>query len=136
MPVAENNLNRQFNPKGPNEAWAGDITYIWTDEGWLYLAVMIDLYSRKVVGWAMDKRMTKELVLKAFKMAVDARKPGPKLIVHSDRGSQYCSKSYQDLLSFFGSICSMSRKGNCWDNSPVESFFGSMKQEHVYIVIR
>ena len=132
LPVADNVLARNFRPSGPNEAWGSDITYLWTREGWLYLAVVMDLFSRKIVGWAMQDRMTKKLVENALKMAVRARCPGPGLIVHSDRGSQFCSGDYQELLRFFGCVPSMSRKGNCWDNAVVESFFGSMKTEHVY----
>ena len=132
LPVAANILNRNFNPRAPNKAWAGDITYLWTREGWLYLAVVIDLFSRKVVGWAMEQTLDRELALKALRMAVSTRQPAPGLIAHSDRGSQYASNDYQYLLKLYGSICSMSRKGNCWDNSVVESFFGTLKQEHVF----
>ena len=132
LPVADNVLDRNFSPTAPNQAWAGDITYIHTDEGWLYLAVVMDLYSRRIVGWAMQARMTKDLVNKALKMAYRTRQPGPGLVVHTDRGSQYCSGGYQALLRFFDSVPSMSRKANCWDNAVVESFFGSLKTEHVY----
>jgi transposase InsO family protein len=129
LPVAENVLNRQFSPTGPNQAWGTDITYLWTQEGWIYLAVVIDLYSRRVVGWAMDRRMKKALVIRALMMAINLRKPPPGLIHHSDRGSQYASHAYQALLKQHGMICSMSRKGNCWDNAPVERFFSSLKRE-------
>jgi len=116
LPVAENVLNRQFSPQAPNQAWGVDITYLWTQQGWVYLAVVIDLYSRRVVGWAMDRRMKKALVIRALMMAVNLRKPPPGLIHHSDRGSQYASHAYQALLKQYGMIGSMSRKGNCWDN--------------------
>jgi transposase InsO family protein len=129
LPVAENLLDRQFNPVGPNQAWGGDITYLWTQEGWLYLAVIIDLYSRRVVGWCIDKRMTQSLVIRALMMAINLRKPPPGLIHHSDRGSQYAAHAYQALLRQYGIICSMSRKGNCWDNAPIERFFSSLKRE-------
>jgi putative transposase len=129
LPIAENILGRQFNPTGPNQAWGTDITYLWTQEGWIYLAVVIDLYSRRVVGWAIDRRMKKALVIRALLMAINLRKPPPGLIHHSDRGSQYASRAYQKLLKQHGMICSMSRKGNCWDNAPVERFFSSLKRE-------
>jgi len=129
LPVAENVLNRQFSPTGPNQAWGTDITYLWTQEGWIYLAVVIDLYSRRVVGWSMDRRMKKALVIRALMMAINLRKPPPGLIHHSDRGSQYASHAYQTLLKQHGMVCSMSRKGNCWDNAPVERFFSSLKRE-------
>lgn len=132
LPVAPNLLQRDFSPAEPNQVWAGDITYIWTTEGWLYLAVVIDLYSRSVVGWAMDKRMTRQLVIDALAMATQRRRPSPGIIFHSDRGSQYASADYQSLLVKYGIHCSMSRKGDCWDNAPVESFFGSLKQELVF----
>jgi transposase InsO family protein len=129
LPVAENVLNRQFSPQAPNQVWGTDITYLWTQQGWIYLAVVIDLYSRRVVGWSMDKRMKKALVIRALMMAVNLRHPPPGLIHHSDRGSQYASYAYQALLKQHGMICSMSRKGNCWDNAPVERFFSSLKRE-------
>ena len=129
LPVAENVLNRQFSPQGPNQAWGADITYLWTQQGWIYLAVVIDLNSRRVVGWAMDRRMTTSLVIRALMMAVNIRQPLPGLIHHSDRGSQYASHAYQALLKQRGLIGSMSRKGNCWDNAPVERFFSSLKRE-------
>lgn len=132
LSVAENVLDRNFEPEAPNQSWAGDITYLWTKEGWLYLAVVIDLFSRKVVGWAMEQSLDREIVLKALRMAISTRQPDAGLIAHSDRGSQYASSDYQKLLNLYGMTCSMSRKGNCWDNSVVESFFGTLKQEHVF----
>lgn len=129
QPVFENRLNRQFNVTRPNQVYVGDITYIWTQEGWLYLAVVIDLFSRKVVGWSMSSRMKTKLVCDALRMAIGQRQPPTGLIVHSDRGSQYASKSYRRLLKSHGLIGSMSRLGNCWDNAVAESFFGSLKQE-------
>ena len=129
LPVAQNVLNREFSPSAANQAWGTDITYLWTQQGWIYLAVVIDLYSRRVVGWCMDRRMQKALVIRALLMAVNLRKPPPGLIHHSDRGSQYASHAYQKLLQQNGMICSMSRKGNCWDNAPVERFFSSLKRE-------
>lgn len=127
----ENVLNRQFTMTHPNQAYAADITYIHTREGWLYLAVVIDLFSRKIVGWSMSSRMTASLVCDALRMAIWQRKPASGLIVHSDRGSQYASLEYRRLLKMHGCVGSMSRKGDCWDNSVVESFFGSLKQERV-----
>lgn len=129
LPIADNVLNRQFNPEAPNQRWGTDITYIWTQEGWLYLAVVIDLYSRRIVGWCIDKLMTTSLVIRALMMAINLRQPPKGLIHHSDRGSQYASHNYQKLLKQAGMICSMSRKGNCWDNAPVERFFSSLKRE-------
>ena len=107
----------------------GDITYLWTQEGWLYLAVVLDLFSRQVVGWSLSNRMTKKLVMDALRMSIWRRRPAPGLIFHTDRGSQYCSNDFQKLLKAHGMISSMSRKGNCWDNAVVESFFGSLKTE-------
>jgi transposase InsO family protein len=130
-PVAPNTLDRKFEPTQPNCVWAGDITYVWTAEGWLYLAVLMDLFSRKVVGWAMSEKIDRELVLSALDMALLGRK-APALH-HSDRGSQYASEDYRRLLEQRGITCSMSRKGNCWDNAVVESFFSSLKQELVYL---
>jgi transposase InsO family protein len=132
LPVAPNLLNRDFSPEEPNQVYAGDITYIWTTEGWLYLAVVIDLFSRSVVDWAMDKRMTRQLVMDALAMAVQRRRPPQGVIFHSDRGSQYASGDFQSLLTKYGMHCSMSGKGDCWDNAPVESFFSSLKQELVF----
>lgn len=130
-PVFENILNRQFQVNEPNRVYVSDITYIWTHEGWLYLTVMIDLFSRKVVGWNMSSRMKADTVCDALTMAIWQRKPKPGLIVHSDRGSQYASKQYRNLLKKNGFIGSMSRKGNCWDNSVAESFFSRLKDERV-----
>lgn len=132
FPVAENILDRQFTVNSPNTCWVGDISYIWTEEGWMYLATVIDLYSRAVVGWSLDKRMTTKLVEDAFIKAIWKRKPGKGLIFHSDRGSQYASKSFQKLLKNYSAISSMSRKGNCWDNAVAESFFRTIKSELVY----
>jgi transposase InsO family protein len=131
QPVFANVLARQFTVAAPDVAYVGDITYVWTQEGWLYLAVVIDLYSRKVVGWSMGSRMKAQLVCDALRMALWQRRPSAGLIVHSDRGSQYASKAYRCLLKAHGFIGSMSRKGNCWDNAVAESFFGSLKQEKV-----
>ena len=132
LPVAPNLLNRQFNVDKPNHCYVGDITYISTNEGWLYLATVIDLYSRKVVGWSMADNMRAELVNKALLMAIWQRKPGKGLIWHTDRGSQYASDSHLRIIEQHGIIQSMSRKGNCWDNAVAESFFHSLKNELVY----
>lgn len=131
QPVFENKLNRQFDVEAPNQVYVGDITYIWTQEGWLYLAVVIDLFSRKVVGWSMNSRMKARLVCDALRMAIWQRQPQPGLIVHSDRGSQYASREYRRLLEIHGFMGSMSRTGDCFDNAVAESFFGSLKQELV-----
>lgn len=131
-PVAPNLLDREFDVEQPNQAYVGDITYIPTREGWLYLAVFIDLYSRTVVGWSMSERMKASLVTDALTMAIWKRQPGKGLLVHSDRGSQYVSESYQGLLADKGFKCSMSRKGNCWDNAPSESFFHTLKTELIH----
>lgn len=132
LPVAENKLNRQFQPPAANQAWVSDITYIRTRSGWLYLAVVLDLYSRKVVGWAMSPAMPATLVCAALQMALAHRQPAPGLLVHSDQGSQYASADYQALLARHGLICSMSRKGNCWDNAVMERFFLNLKMERVW----
>nr|WP_090893575.1 IS3 family transposase [Candidatus Nitrospira nitrificans] len=132
FPVAANTLDRAFTVEAPNRVWAGDLTYVWTREGWLYLAVLLDLYSRRVVGWAMGQRLTGELAEQALLMAVMNRIPRVGLLHHSDRGSQYAATSYQHRLAEYGLIPSMSRKGNCWDNACVESFFGTLKRELVY----
>ena len=129
--VAPNLVNRQFTAEAPNKLWATDITYLWTMEGWLYLAVVLDLFSRQVVGWAMDKQMKVQLTLDALAMAYWRRKPEPGLIHHSDRGIQYACDQYQRQLEQFKMIPSMSRKGDCWDNSPMERFFRSLKYEHL-----
>lgn len=131
QPVFENILNRQFVVEKANQAYAGDITYIWTQEGWLYLAVVIDLFSRKVVGWSMSSRMKASLACDAMQMALWQRRPNAGLVTHSDRGVQYASKAYRALLKAHGCTGSMSRKGNCWDNAVSESFFGRLKQERV-----
>ena len=131
-PVAPNLLDRKFQVEQPDIVYVGDITYISTDEGWLYLAVLIDLYSRAVVGWAMSDRITAELANDALVMAVWKRKPNKGLMLHSDRGSQYASGLYQKTIKEHGFICSMSRKGNCWDNAPSESFFHTLKVELVH----
>lgn len=123
LPVAPNLLDRNFSVDRRNAAWCSDITYLWTVQGWLYLAVIIDLYSRKVVGRAMNSRMKTALVKEALSMAFFRRKPPKGLIHHSDRGSQYASLEYQQLLESYGMKCSMSRKGDCWDNAEAESFF-------------
>jgi putative transposase len=132
LPVAKNLLNREFEVCEPNRYYVSDITYIWTREGWLYLAVVLDLFSRQIVGWSLNSRMSRTLVMDALRMAVWRRKPAPGLIFHSDRGSQYCSHDFQGMLTTYGMISSMSRKGNCWDNSVAESFFGSLKTERVF----
>ena len=124
LPVAENLLNRKFNPEALNQAWTSDITYIRTRSGWLYLAVVMDLCSRRVIGWAMESHMRAELVCQALIMAQGQRNPAEGVLLHSDRGSQYASEEYQALLKKHKMVCSMSRKGNCWDNAPMESFWG------------
>ena len=132
LPVADNLLQRDFTPSGPNRVWTSDITYLWTDEGWLYLAIVLDLFNREVVGWSLKPRMTTDLVSDALTMAWFRRKPAPGLIHHSDRGSQYASHAFQEKLAEYGMLCSMSRKGNCWDNAPTESWFNSFKNERVF----
>ena len=131
QPVFDNLLQRQFDVAQIDQVYAADITYIWTQEGWLYLAVVIDLCSRKVVGWSMSSRMKAQLVCDALKMAIWQRRPEAGLIHHSDRGTQYASKAFRQLLKVHGFKGSMSRKGDCWDNAVVESFFGSLKQDRV-----
>lgn len=133
LPVAPNLLNQNFNVDRLNQVWVSDITYIATGEGWLYLAAVVDLFSRKVVGWAMDSTMTKDLVIKAIKQAVWRYKPQVGVIHHSDRGSQYASYEYQKILKLYGFQLSMSRKGNCYDNACMESFFSSLKMELIYL---
>jgi putative transposase len=128
-PVAENVLNRQFKPVAADRAWTADITFIPTGEGWLYLAAVEDLYSRKIVGWSMGSRIDSRLVVDALEMAISRRLPGEGLVAHSDRGSQYASEHYQRTLADHGIECSMSRRANCWDNAPMESFFASLKKE-------
>ncbi len=129
LPVAANLLNREFSVSAPDRVYVADISYLWTREGWVYLAAVVDLFSRKVVGWSMSNRMTTELPLEALRMAYWGRKPGDGVMHHSDRGSQYASLEYQNQLREYGMVCSMSRKGNCWDNSVMEQFFGSLKRE-------
>ena len=131
-PVAPNLLQQDFSAEAPNQKWVCDITYLWTDEGWLYLAVVLDLFSRMAVGWAMDKRMKAKLVTDALQMALWRRKMPKGVIVHSDRGSQYCSKKYQALLAKHDLICSMSGKGNRYDNAVAESYFHTLKVEAVH----
>lgn len=132
MPVAENILDREFSVEEPNKVWLSDITYIPTDEGWLYLAGVVDLCSRTAVGWSMGDSLEKELVMDALKMAIGRRRPGAGLLHHSDRGSQYASEAYRTLLDDYGMKMSMSRKGNCWDNAVMESFFGTLKRELIH----
>ena len=132
LPVAPNLLNRNFTPSGPNMCWTSDITYLWTDEGWLYLAIVLDLFNREVIGWSLKPRMTADIVTDALTMAWFRKKPTTGLIHHSDRGSQYASQAYQSKLQEYGIVCSMSRKGNCWDNAPTESCFNSFKNEWVH----
>ena len=132
LPVARNELDQDFTATKPNEIWLSDITYIPTREGWLYLAAVEDLYSRRVVGWSMGTSLESRLVVDALHMAVAQRFPGAGLLAHSDRGSQYASDHYQRVLSNHGITCSMSRAGNCYDNAPMESFFASLKKELVH----
>jgi len=132
LPVAPNLLGQDFHTQRPDQVWTSDITYLPTAEGWLYLAVVLDLHTRMIVGWAMHERMTRDLVMDALRMAWFRRRPPAGLIHHSDRGSQYCSHDYQDLLRQYGMRASMSRKGNCWDNAPTESFFNSLKNERTH----
>lgn len=132
LPVAENLLNQQFETTGPNQAWVTDLTYIPTEEGWLYLAGHKDLFTGEVVGYAMGPRMTRNLIIQSLFKAVSAKRPGQGLIHHSDRGSQYCSHEYRKILDQFGMKASMSRKGNCYDNAPMESFWGMLKSELIY----
>ena len=127
--IAPNLLSRDFHADAPNQKWAGDISYVWTREGWLYLAVILDLHSRRVIGWAVSNRMKRDLAIRALKMAVALRQPPKGCIHHTDRGSQYCSHDYQKLLRQHGFQVSMSGKGNCYDNSAVETFFKTIKAE-------
>lgn len=127
--VADNLLNQNFNPVAPNQVWAGDVTYLRTGEGWMYLAIVMDLYSRRIVGWHVDKRMTTDLVSKALMKAYNLRQPPEGLVFHSDRGSQYTSKRYRNLLASYGMRASMGDVGACWDNAVVERFFGSLKHD-------
>lgn len=132
LPIASNRLNRQFQPAQRHQAWTMDITYIETDEGWLYLALVEDLYSRKIVGWAMSERIDSELVAAALQMALEQERPKAGLLAHSDRGVQYASDHFQSLLAREGIVCSMSRRANCWDNAPTESLFATIKKELVH----
>ena len=132
LPVFDNLLNQDFSATAPNQKWVSDITYLWTEAGWLYLAVILDLYSRQVIGWSMSERMTAGLVCDALQMAVFKRKHPISVIVHSDRGSQYCSHAYRELLEKYSLQGSMSAKGNCYDNACAESFFHSLKVEAIH----
>jgi transposase InsO family protein len=131
LPLARNVLKRRFEQPKPNQAWAGDITYLATAEGWLYLAVIIDLYSRRVVGWATSDSLERKVCLDALQAALRTRQPQPGLLHHTDRGTQYASVDYRELLAQHGIVCSMSRRANCWDNACVESFFSTLKTELV-----
>ena len=131
LPVAPNVLNQHFSAQAPDSAWVGDITYIPTEQGWLYLAVLLDLFNREVVGWSASARMTRQLAIDALLMALGRRSPQKGLLHHTDRGGQYASNDYQKILKERGFICSMSRKGNCYDNAVAESFFGRLKSEWV-----
>ena len=132
--VAENLLNMNFNPVAPNHVWAGDVTYLRTGEGWMYLAIVMDLYSRRIVGWHLDKRMTTDLVQKAMIKAYNLRQPPKGLVFHSDRGSQYTSKQFRTLLKSYSIRSSMGDVGACWDNAVVERFFGSLKHDWLFKV--
>jgi len=132
LPVAENILGQQFKVTAPNRVWVSDITYVPTDEGWLYVAAHKDLFTADIVGYAMGERLTRNLVSQSLLKAVAAKRPAKGLIHHSDRGSQYCSYEYRNILERFGLKASMSRKGNCYDNAPMESFWGTLKQELVH----
>lgn len=131
LPVAPNRLGRQFSVAVPDRVWLADLTYVWTAEGWSYLAVVLDAYSRRIVGWALGARLTTALTLAALRMALQTRRPAPGLLHHSDQGTQYASAAYQNLLAQHGLECSMSRRGDCWDNAVVESFFHSLKIERL-----
>jgi putative transposase len=150
LPVAKDLLGRNFAPTAPNQVWTSDITCLWTDEGWLYLAIVLDLFNREVIGWSLKPRMTADIVTDALTMAWFRRKPSPGVLHHSDRGSQYASRAFQEKLAEYGMSCSMSRKGNCWENersevsravrregkarhnAPTESWFNSFKNEQVH----
>lgn len=132
LPISPNLLDRDFVAEDINQKWVGDISYVWTDEGWLYIAVVIDLYSRAVIGWSISSNMTRDLVSNALLMALWRRGFPKGVLFHSDRGSQYCSHDYQNLLRKHGLLSSMSRKGDCWDNSVSESFFNTIKTELIY----
>jgi len=130
--LAANLLDRCFTPSAPNQVWTSDITYLWTNEGWLYLAIVLDLFNREVIGWSLKPRMTTDIVLDALTMAWFRRRPEAGVLHHSDRGSQYASYAFQAKLKEYGMTCSMSRKGNCWDNAPTESWFNSFKNERYH----
>lgn len=132
LPIAPNVLARRFETPTPNTIWVTDMTYLWTLEGWLYLVVILDLFSRRIVGWAMSERMTRQLAVDALTMALTHRQPPPGLICHSDRGSQYASHEYRAVLAAHGIVASMSRRADCWDNAVAESFFSTLKLELVY----
>lgn len=132
--VAPNLLNMNFNPKSVDSVWAGDVTYLRTGEGWMYLAIVMDLYSRRIVGWHIDKRMTTDLIIKALAMAKNARQPGQGLVFHSDRGSQYTSKRFAKVVKKYKMVASMGDVGACWDNAVVERFFGSLKYDWIFKV--
>jgi putative transposase len=132
LPLAPNLLNREFCVDSPNKVWVSDITYIWTMEGWLYLCIILDLWTRKIVGWSMNSQITSELVISSLTMAIMYRNPEEGLLFHSDRGVQYVSDSFLDCLDEYKMIQSMSRKANCWDNACAESFFATLKTEEVY----
>lgn len=132
LPVAQNVLDQQFEAQESDTRWACDITYIWTRQGWLYLSVVLDLFSRKVVGWSLRPTLERGLVVSALGLALSQRQPNAGLLCHSDRGSQYASADYQALLKQSGIVCSMSRRGNCYDNAPVESFFSTLKRELIH----
>jgi len=131
-PKAPNILAQNFEAQAPNQKWVSDISYVATEEGWLYLAVIMDLFSRKIVGWAMERTLSDELTRSALRMALEQRKPKPGLIHHSDQGRQYASHAYRQLLAAYKMMVSMSRKGNCYDNAPIESFFSTLKSEHIH----
>lgn len=132
LPIAPNLLQRDFSASEPSKTWVSDITYLWTQQGWLYLCVILDLWYRKVVGWHMDKGLGADLVVHALRKAVMKRQPLSGLVFHSDRGIQYCSETFRSELRRYGMLQSMSRKGDCWDNAVAESFFGTIKRELIY----
>ena len=131
FPIAPNLLERNFTAEAPDRVWLADLTYIWTTQGWLYLAAVLDLYTRRVVGWAMADHLRHELTLAALDMAIVRQRPAPGLVHHADRGVQYAAHGYRARLRRHGMVCSMSRKGDCWDNAPMESFFATLKGELV-----
>jgi transposase InsO family protein len=132
FPKAPNILAQNFEAQAPNQKWVSDISYVATEEGWLYLAVIMDLFSRRIVGWAMARTLSDELTRSALRMALEQRKPKPGLLHHSDQGRQYASHAYRQLLAAYKIMVSMSRKGNCYDNAPIESFFSTLKNEHIH----